>query len=597
MMTRVLAVAEAMFVLAAVAGAQMKMTAPENKHNLSASARGPVRSSTDEICVFCHTPHNSNPQMPMWNQALSTGVTYTVYSSSTMAAPVGLPTGSTKMCLACHDGTVAIGSTASRGPLPMVGVDAQGRLRGVAVLGTDLSDDHPVSFTPVTRSQIVLPPPGDPVKLDRNGVLHCTACHDPHQQDRDLVTQKFLVKTNAGSALCLTCHRKQYWESNPSTHRTSTRPYGVAQGAHTGYRTVADNACESCHKPHTAGAGARVLVAVEERTCGTTGGGQCHGSSGVAAKNIAAEFNKAYRHPVYDITPSVHDPAEGVGKTRPLPEASPAAPRHAECPDCHNPHASYDASARAPKGGGHLSGVDGVDSNGLAVLPSGTPPSVREYEICYKCHGDSANKPQTSGGPEGPYPNRVILQFNMRLMFDPANPSHHAVETAGRSSEVPSLRPPWTTASVLYCSDCHDNDTGPRAPTPGAGPRGPHGSSYKHLLVARYDMDNSNTSESASAYALCYKCHDRMNILGDTTFKQHNQHIVSAQASCSICHDPHGVNADQGATTFNNSRLINFDRRFVAPDSFGQLRYERTGTYSGRCFLTCHGKEHSPLAY
>ncbi len=591
MMRRVLIAVAALALAATAALAQRNMSAPGNKHNLSSKGAGPVRSSVDEVCIFCHTPHDNNPATPQWGHALSTGVTYTVYTSSTMVAPVGLPTGSTKLCLSCHDGTVAIGSTVSRGRLPMVGVDAKGRLTGAGVLGTDLSDDHPVSFTPVTGPEIVLPPPGDPVKLDADGMLHCSACHDPHREDRDPIAQKFLVKSNSGSALCLTCHQKQYWQSNPTTHRTSTQPYGAGQGAHSGYATVADNGCESCHKSHTAGAGARVLKGVEERTCG-----QCHGDRGVAAKNIAAEFKKAYRHPVYDITPSVHDAAEGPDRTSPLPERSPAAPRHAECADCHNAHASYAAPASAPKASGRLSGVAGVDSNGLRVLPSGTPPSVREYEICYKCHADSANIPQPGGGPAGPYPNRVILQYNMRLMFDPANPSHHAVETAGRSTEVPSLRSPWTTASVLYCTDCHDNDTGPRAPTPGAGPSGPHGSSYKHLLVARYDMGNK-PSESPAAYALCYKCHDRTNILNNTSFKEHNRHIVSAQSSCSVCHDPHGVNAAQGATTINNSRLINFDRAFVTPDSFGQLRYERTGMYSGRCYLTCHGKNHSPLSY
>lgn len=576
--------------------AQITMTSPQNKHNLSSSGPGPVRSTVDEICVFCHTPHNANPATPLWNQALSSGVTYTVYSSSTMAASVGLPTGSTKLCLACHDGTVAIGSTLSRGRLPMSGVDAQGRLTGASVVGANLSDDHPVSFTPVTGTQIVEPPGGDAVKLDANGLLHCRACHDPHRQDRDAVTQKFLVKVNAASALCMTCHQKQYWQTNPSTHRTSTRPYGAAQGAHTGYTTVADNGCEACHKPHTAGAGARVLKQLEERTCGTTAGGQCHGSSGVAARNIAAEFNKAYRHPVYDVTPSSHDAAERLDGTPPLPETSPAAARHAECPDCHNAHASYGAVASAPKASGRLAGVNGIDSNGLEVLPSGTPPSVREYEICYKCHADSANKPQAAGGPAPPYPNRVLLQFNLRLMFDPANPSHHAVEAPGRSTDVPSLRTGWTTASILYCTDCHDNDTGPRAPAPGSGPRGPHGSSFKHLLVARYDMENSNTPESSSAYALCYKCHDRTSILNNVTFREHNKHIVGEQASCSLCHDPHGVNAS-GPTAANHSRLINFDRRFITPSSSGLLRFDDTGTRTGRCYLTCHGRNHNPETY
>jgi hypothetical protein len=63
-----------------------------------------------------------------------------------------------------------------------------------------------------------------------------------------------------------------------------------------------------------------------------------------------------------------------------------------------------------------------------------------------------------------------------------------------------------------------------------------------------------------------------------------------------VCHDPHGISATQGNST-NNSRLINFDTRFVTPSSSGLLRFEATGQGSGRCYLTCHGKEHNPRSY
>ena len=582
-----------------VLAGQVPITSPTNKHNLSLSGPGPVRaSSVEQICVFCHTPHNSNPATPRWNQTLSSGVTYTSYSSSTMAAAVGLPTGSSKLCLSCHDGTVAIGKTVSEGQIAMTGVDAQGKLTGTSMLGLNLADDHPVSFAPVTGSQIVAPPARDAVKLDANGMLQCSSCHDPHRQEVDPVVKKFLVKNNRASALCLTCHQKTYWLTNPSSHQVSTRAYTTVEGAHTGYTTVATNGCESCHKPHTAPASTRVLKALEEATCGT-----CHGTSGVASKNIAAEFNKLYRHPTYDRTPSVHDAAESPGSPSDrLPEVLSTAERHAECADCHNPHASYAAPATAPKASGKLSGAWGIDSNGSRVEPSGTPPSVREYEICYKCHADSVNKPQSplaGGGPYPPYPNRVALQFNKRLQLDPANPSYHPVEAAGKSTDVPSLKAPWTTSSsIIYCTDCHGNDTGPQAaPTPGTGPDGVHGSNNKHLLVARYDMDNQkNDPESAAVYALCYKCHDRTSILGNVTFREHNKHVVGAAVPCATCHDPHGISASQG-NSINNSRLINFDKRWVTPDSQGRLRFEDLGYRTGRCYLTCHGKTHSPLSY
>lgn len=515
----------------AAVSAQVPVSSPLNRHNLSASGPGPVRQGgTTEICIFCHAPHNANPAAPLWNHALSAGVTYNAYSSTTMAAAPAAPTSSSKLCLSCHDGTVAIGATLSRGLVAMSGVDLLGRLTGASAIGTNLSDDHPIAFVPVTGPQIVTPPASGEVHLDANGMLQCRSCHDPHNQEADPVTKKFLVMANSGSELCLACHQKTYWWTNPSSHRTSSRPYTAAQGAHTGYTTVASNGCESCHKPHAAPGVTRLLKGVEEMSCGTGAGAQCHGPSGVASRDIVAEFNKLYRHPTYSITPSVHDASESpTSPTHRLPEMLAVAPRHAECADCHNPHASYAAAATAPKGSGQLAGVWGIDSNGLIAQPSGTPPSVREYEICYKCHADSANKPNLLG-PYPPYANRQALQFNKRLQFDPANPSYHPVAAAGKNRSVPSLIAPWTTSSIIYCTDCHGNDTGPRAPTPGGGSAGPHGSNHKHILVARYDMDSGTGAESPAAYALCYKCHSRSSILSDASFREHSFHLLTVGA-------------------------------------------------------------------
>ncbi len=248
-------------------------------------------------------------------------------------------------------------------------------------------------------------------------------------------------------------------------------------------------------------------------------------------RNIEAEFAKAYGHPTYRTTPSSHDAAESP--TNPaslLPEQSSAAPRHAECADCHNAHASYAASTTAPKGAAGSRACGAWTATVRAALPGGTPASVNEYEICYKCHADSANKPQGNGTPAPPYPNRVAPQFNMRLMFDPINPSYHPIEAPGRSPTCASLLAPWTTSSIMYCTDCHDNDQGPKAPIPGTGPAGPHGSAFKHLLAGRYDMDNSLTAESAAAYALCYKCHNRSVIFSDQSFSGHDEHVRSQQA-------------------------------------------------------------------
>ncbi len=360
------------------ASAQIQVTSPTNKHNLSVSGPGPVKSTTmTEICVFCHTPHNANPATPLWNQALST-TNYTPYTSTTMNATAGVPTGSSKLCMSCHDGTVALGSTATKGQIPMQGLSG-GRLTGASSLGPNLGDDHPIAFVPTTATDLVNPPASSPVKLDANGQVQCVTCHDAHRMDADPTTMKFLVGSNASSALCVVCHKKQYWTSNPSSHMTSTKPYTAAQGAHTGYTTVATNGCESCHKPHSAGAPVRTLKAQEELTCGGNGS-QCHGTTGIG-RDVMSEFQKTYRHPSYSVTPSVHDASEGpTNATYTLPELSAGAARHAECEDCHNPHASYNSPTTAPKASGKLAGVWGIGRTGTITLPSGTPPSVNEYE-------------------------------------------------------------------------------------------------------------------------------------------------------------------------------------------------------------------------
>src|SRR5437870_457143 len=83
-------------------------------HNLSAGGTGTVKATGEtEVCIFCHTPHNATPVKPLWNRSLSV-TSYKVYSSNSLKAQPGQPTGSSKLCLSCHDGTIALGSVSSR---------------------------------------------------------------------------------------------------------------------------------------------------------------------------------------------------------------------------------------------------------------------------------------------------------------------------------------------------------------------------------------------------------------------------------------------------------------------------------------------------
>jgi predicted CXXCH cytochrome family protein len=520
-------------------------------HDLSALGTG-------DVCGFCHTPHRALPQTPGWSHKLSTAV-YTIYQSSSLEAQVGQPTGSSKLCLSCHDGTVALTESITGGPAGGTYIEP-----GSANLDTDLSDDHPISFVyssalsaedPQIRVPLTLP---DQIKLDGAGELQCTTCHDSHDNSYG----NFLVMSNQRSAMCVVCHNLSGWEL--SSHESSAALSSLAndpylQGSE--YTTVMDNGCLCCHRPHSAGGKERLLhFEKSEDNCLS-----CHDGS-VAGTNIKAQISKSSSHDVVAYT-NVHD----------IRESPTTSARHVECVDCHNSHAVQATSAQAPLIPGSMQKVSGVTASGLA-----TEQAQYEYEVCFKCHADNPNRIQSNI-------TRQITQTNTRLEFDPSGPSFHPVISQGVNRNVPSLISPWSVTSQIYCTDCHSSNN-----TTGA--QGPHGSDYSPLLSLNYTTSDS-TSESEFAYALCYKCHSRINIDSDASFTKHHEHIRGERIPCSACHDPHGISSAQGTST-NNSHLINFDTSIVSPDtSTGRLEFEDLGTFHGRCYLRCHGESHSPEQY
>ncbi|GBD86188.1 cytochrome c nitrite reductase pentaheme subunit [bacterium BMS3Abin03] len=537
-------------------------TIVSTRHNLSVSGPGTIKAvSETEICIFCHTPHNSSPRSPLWNKP-DPGVTYTLYSSSTIQGNPGQPDRSSILCLSCHDGTIALGNVLSR-TNDIVFVSGITTLPpGTTNLSTDLSDDHPVSFlynSTLASQDGELADPSTltgPVKLE-DGYLECTACHDPHLN----VNGDFLVVTNQYSNLCLYCHQKNFW--NNSAHKTSNATWngsGTNPWFHTNYTTVTENACENCHNPHTASSQFRLMnFTPEENNCLV-----CHNGN-VANKNIQSELNKPYSHNVAAYN-GIHDPEE----------PNIVQIKHVECADCHNPHAVNDVTANPPDANGFIQGVKGVNADGNPVSEI-----QYQYELCYRCHADSPDKP---GSPT----TRQIEQSNVRLEFDIGNPSYHPIEGQGANPNVPSLISPLSESSVIYCTDCHASN-GSNAPA------GPHGSIYPHILKYNYETADY-TQESYLAYELCYQCHDRNSILNNESFSKHKKHIVNIRTPCNVCHDPHGISSSQGNTT-NNTHLINFDISIVQPAMMGRLEFIDDGTFAGRCYLRCHRRQHNPKRY
>jgi len=199
-----LVVATALVGLPTVAFAQIEGSA----HDFSGLA---WNSSAGEICNACHTPHNAQTitDAPLWDHT-ATLATFDVYSTTTLDATMGQPAGVSKLCLSCHDGTVALDSFG--------GVTGVTTISGGALFGTDLSNDHPISFDytdALAGTDGGLHTPSDTVSGLAGGgfitgdllfsdSMECASCHDPHNAGFD----SLLVKSNAASDLCLTCHDK-----------------------------------------------------------------------------------------------------------------------------------------------------------------------------------------------------------------------------------------------------------------------------------------------------------------------------------------------------------------------------------------------------
>ncbi|MFC2116807.1 cytochrome c3 family protein [Bacteroidota bacterium] len=167
-------------------------------------------TGTDEICITCHTPHNAAAVTGavLWNHGVS-GATFTTYTSGTLQGAIGAPDGTSLLCLSCHDGTVGLEDFGGAGGTTNL-------IAGAALVGTDLSNDHPISITyntttagndgglydPSTANSGL----GGTIDADLlfSGNVECASCHDVH----DNTNGNFLRISNAASALCLTCHNK-----------------------------------------------------------------------------------------------------------------------------------------------------------------------------------------------------------------------------------------------------------------------------------------------------------------------------------------------------------------------------------------------------
>jgi predicted CXXCH cytochrome family protein len=191
-----------------------------SKHDFSDARWNVSSGKLGQLCAPCHTPHNGDSSVvPLWSHKTATATSFRMYgaSSDTMDASRALaPSAVSLACLGCHDGVTALdafgGNPGSGRTLLSEGYGAH------AVIGTDLSNDHPISIdydSALARRDGELRDPatagssglGGSIEKDmlHRGKLECVSCHDVHDKERN---EDMLLKSNDGSALCLTCHIK-----------------------------------------------------------------------------------------------------------------------------------------------------------------------------------------------------------------------------------------------------------------------------------------------------------------------------------------------------------------------------------------------------
>lgn len=159
-------------------------------------------------CDGCHEPHDAQilPGVPLWN-GNETTTTFTMYSSATFQGTIdGQPSGSSKLCLSCHDG--ANPDFTWLAPEHTFGSD-------------ELANSHPISFVYDSALAALDGALKDPSEastlggtiyddlLDPDSKVQCNSCHDVHTSGvGDKQLRGYDYGSQHGPQLCRMCHMK-----------------------------------------------------------------------------------------------------------------------------------------------------------------------------------------------------------------------------------------------------------------------------------------------------------------------------------------------------------------------------------------------------
>ena len=159
-------------------------------------------------CDGCHEPHDAQslPGVPLWN-GNETTTTFTMYSSATFKGTIDAqPSGSSKLCLSCHDGanpdftwlapeqTFGSDELVNSHPISFVYDSA------LAALDKGIKDPSEASTLGGTISQDL---------LDPDSKMQCSSCHDVHTSGvGESLLRGYDYGSQYGPQLCRMCHLK-----------------------------------------------------------------------------------------------------------------------------------------------------------------------------------------------------------------------------------------------------------------------------------------------------------------------------------------------------------------------------------------------------
>ena len=592
-------------------------------HNLSTSGPGSTHAAaggTDQVCVFCHTPHNASLQdaggqplkAPLWNRRVPAGSTYTPYTSSTLDAQAitdgfnAQPGGASKLCLSCHDGTLAIGNVgvlggASNVNIPMQGTAAGGVMppgEGTAsgftrVLGTDLSNDHPISITynaalaardgelravdgsqrwPAgTGSVIAVRGPGAkpllplaPTGTGGLGQVQCTTCHDPHlrEQDASKGNQKFLraqrfqeatpsaTHAPASDIICLSCHDKNIG-SGVWAHSAHAKPdvadetYNAAAAALRQFPAglpVWKAACLNCHDTHTV-PGARRLT--REGTDGPRAGPQAARQGGnPALENTCYQCHTSSAATVLAAAGQVPDVQTSFGRAIRMPIT--AAEQDTGTPEAHEVSSDFSEAGLNCSHATNRCGADGIEPRSRLA---------QRHAECTDCHN----------------PHRVIRNrlFNANPAVADAAGTHRHDETTGYThTNLASgvLRGAWGVEPSYGSTSFQTLPSGYTVK------RGDPGTSADTSVAAPY---------VTREYQVCLKCHSDYGYADNNLYPDGNRPALGRVGGT-----PAGTN---GLTVYTNQA-----KEFQAPASH-QGEGTKPNPGSGSNYLTNNHRSWHPV--